>query len=727
MSRVSLLSDLLGSIGARSWLGGDARPHHLDLPDLAELCHKLVSSQGEATGVRLAAEILEAFRALNDGEAEAFFLMLADEFSPNADALSEAIEAYRAEPGRRTLEDLQEIAEPPRQELFRRLNLAAGGTAELVRMRERLLPLAKSDDERFATVDGDLRHLFQSWFNRGFLVLKPIDWDTPASILERIIRYEAVHAIGDWDQLRQRLAPSDRRCFAFFHPSIPDDPLIFVEVALTRDVPAAIATVLDAKRRILSPSDAQTAVFYSISNCHKGLAGISFGSFLIKQVAEDLKETVPNLRNFVTLSPAPTFARWLSGLDDADRAALEPLERKTLEIVAQDGWANDPAEADEARIGMLALAARYFLRARRPGRETGRSGGPLPSRQWRDARPDHALRRHVGDGSIERTRPDGQLSLRTAAGRTAPRSLCRRRRGRSEPTGDRPAAGPRAQAGLRDQGRSQGCPDRGPSGQDGPRPNGPAPKGRSRHHIEARRALSGKGKRGRDSQPIEGTPMTNPLFDALLSVARTDPGRRLATLPDGRHFSYGDAEATTARLANVLAELGVTPGDRVAVQVEKSIEALFLYLATVRAGAVFLPLNTAYTPAEIEYFLTDAAPRVFVCDPARRDSLAATAEKAGAIVETLGVASGMDAPAGSLVEKAGAAKAEFATVERNPQDLAAILYTSGHDRALEGGHAHPRQPPVECADARRSVAFHGNGRAAARPADLPHPRPLRRL
>ena len=384
MSRVSLLSDLLGSIGARSWLGGDARPHHLDLPDLAELCHKLVSSQGEATGVRLAAEILEAFRALNDGEAEAFFLMLADEFSPNADALSEAIEAYRAEPGRRTLEELQGIAEPPRQELFRRLNLAAGGTAELVRMRERLLPLAKSDDERFATVDGDLRHLFQSWFNRGFLVLKPIDWDTPASILERIIRYEAVHAIGDWDELRQRLAPSDRRCFAFFHPSIPDDPLIFVEVALTRDVPAAIATVLDAKRRILSPSDAQTAVFYSISNCHKGLAGISFGSFLIKQVAEDLKETVPNLRNFVTLSPAPTFARWLSGLDDADRAALEPLERKTLEIVAQDGWANDPAEADEARIGMLALAARYFLRARRP------DGKPV----------DPVARFHLGNGAM---------------------------------------------------------------------------------------------------------------------------------------------------------------------------------------------------------------------------------------------------------------------------------------------------------------------------------------
>ncbi len=171
--------------------------------------------------------------------------------------------------------------------------------------------------------------------------------------------------------------------------------------------------------------------------------------------------------------------------------------------------------------------------------------------------------------------------------------------------------------------------------------------------------------------------MTNPLFDALLSVGRSDPGRRLATLPEGRHFSYGDANEATARLANVLVDLGVKPGDRVAVQVEKSIEALFLYLATVRAGAAFLPLNTAYTPTEIEYFLSDAAPRVFVCDPARRDSLAEIAAKAGAQVETLGVATGTDAPAGSLAEKAGAAKADFATVNRNPDDLAAILYTSG--------------------------------------------------
>ncbi len=395
MSRVSLLSDLLGSIGARSWLGGDNRPRHLDLPDLAELCHKLVSSQGEATGVRLATEILDAFRALTEGETEEFFLMLADEFSQDAAALSEAIEAYRAEPNRQALEDLQEIAEPPRQELFRRLNLAARGTAELVKMRERLLPLAKSDDGRFATVDNDLRHLFQSWFNRGFLVLKPIDWDTPASILERIIRYEAVHAIGDWDELRQRLAPSDRRCFAFFHPSIPDDPLIFVEVALTRDVPAAIATVLDPKRQILPPDDALTAVFYSISNCHKGLAGISFGSFLIKQVAEDLKETVPNLRNFVTLSPAPTFARWLAGLDADDRAALEPFERKTLEIIAEDGWAHEAAKAEEARPGMLALASRYYLRARRP------DGRPI----------DPVARFHLGNGAVlDRIMHCGDLS-----------------------------------------------------------------------------------------------------------------------------------------------------------------------------------------------------------------------------------------------------------------------------------------------------------------------------
>jgi malonyl-CoA decarboxylase len=384
MSRVSLLSDLLSSIGARSWFLGDEATRRIELPELAALCHRLVSSRGEASGVRLAADILKGIRSLDNADAERFFAILADEFGPEEAALLEAADAYTKEPGPATLSKLQRVAEPPRQELFRRLNLAPGGTAEIVRLRERLLPFLRKDRERLCPVDDDLRHLFQSWFNRGFLLMRPIDWDTPASILEKIIRYEAVHAIATWEELRQRLAPADRRCFAFFHPSIPDDPLIFVEVALTGDIPASIASVLDPARPVLAPENAQTAVFYSISNCHAGLAGVSFGSFLIKQVAEDLKETVPNLRNFVTLSPVPGFAAWLAGRSAAGIEQLEANEKQAIAIVAKPGWTTDPAKVEAARPGLLSLGARYFLRAKRP-----------------DGRPvDPVARFHLGNGAM---------------------------------------------------------------------------------------------------------------------------------------------------------------------------------------------------------------------------------------------------------------------------------------------------------------------------------------
>ncbi|MBO0663413.1 malonyl-CoA decarboxylase [Jiella sp. MQZ9-1] len=384
MSRVSLLSDLLSSIGASSWFAGDEAPMRVEVPEIAALCHRLVSSRGEATGVRMAADVINGVRGLDDKGIKRFFHMLAEEFSPDPIDLAEAATAYAADPNPQTLRHLQHVAEPPRQELFRRLNLAPGGTAELVKLRERLLPLMRKDPVRLGPVDTDLVHLFQSWFNRGFLLLRPIDWNTPASILEKIIQYEAVHAIGDWDELRQRLAPSDRRCFAFFHPSIPDDPLIFVEVALTDEIPSSIAAVLDPDRPVIPAEQTQTGVFYSISNCHKGLASVSFGSFLIKQVAEDLREHFPNLKTFVTLSPAPGFAAWLGALPKDFRERLEPAERRALELIGTEHWQADPTAVDEARPGMMSLAARYFLRAKRP-----------------DGRPqDPVARFHLGNGAI---------------------------------------------------------------------------------------------------------------------------------------------------------------------------------------------------------------------------------------------------------------------------------------------------------------------------------------
>jgi malonyl-CoA decarboxylase len=205
--------------------------------------------------------------------------------------------------------------EPPRQELFRRLNLAPGGTRALVGMREDLIEHGYSDPD-LVSVEDDLVHLLSSWFNRGFLVMQRITWSTPADILERIIRYEAVHAIQGWDDLRRRVQPPDRRFYAFFHPALVDEPLIFVEVALMREIPGSIQDLLAEEREVLPLDQATTAVFYSISNCQPGLRGVSFGNFLIKQVVEDLSRDLPALNTFVTLSPAPGFGPWLKRVAD---------------------------------------------------------------------------------------------------------------------------------------------------------------------------------------------------------------------------------------------------------------------------------------------------------------------------------------------------------------------------------------------------------------------------
>jgi malonyl-CoA decarboxylase len=254
-------------------------------------------------------------------------------------------------------------------------------------------------------VDRDLNHLFSSWFNRGFLVVRRIDWTTPAHILEKIIRYEAVHEISDWDDLRRRLEPADRRCFAFFHPALADDPLIFVEVALTREIPAAITPLLAPERKTLPVGQATTAVFYSISNCQEGLRGISFGNFLIKQVAEELKRELPNLDTFVTLSPAPDFSAWLGQERTVDHpAGLTRDDRQALRVLDGVGWADDPAKVEAVRKPLVSAAAFYYLRAK-----TAR-GRPL----------DPVARFHLGNGArLERLNHLGDVSpkgLRQAHG-----------------------------------------------------------------------------------------------------------------------------------------------------------------------------------------------------------------------------------------------------------------------------------------------------------------------
>src|ERR1700719_438126 len=330
----SFFGELLQTISERGRSLIDRARERRDSPaetteNLADLCEELLSNRGEASGVALAREILAYYADLTIGPRIAFVEALANRFGTDRARIEAGTEAWRKKPSDVADAELHAATEPRRLELLRRLNLAPQGTSALVEMRGQLLDtLTRRDD--LAAVDADFAHLFSSWFNRGFLVLRRIDWSTPAVVLEKIIRYEAVHQLRDWDDLRARIDPPDRRCYAFFHPALIDEPLIFVEVALTRDIPGAIAPILEVKREPLDPDRATTAVFYSISNCQRGLAGVSFGSFLIKQVAAAICREMPRLSTFVTLSPAPNFADWLARqraqpsplLAEADRAAL---------------------------------------------------------------------------------------------------------------------------------------------------------------------------------------------------------------------------------------------------------------------------------------------------------------------------------------------------------------------------------------------------------------------
>jgi len=274
--------------------------------DVAALCRALLKGQGEASGVALARDILDRYRAMDADGRLAFFQLLEEEFGPDLAAMQDAMARYADSRSAADLAKLTAAVEAPRQELFRRLNMAPGGTAALVALRGTLLGLLRANPELRA-VDADLRHILASWFNRGFLRLERIDWNSPAQVLEKLISYESVHAIRGWDDLRRRLMP-DRRCFAFSHPAMPGEPLIFVEVALVQGMSAAVDGLLDPASPVLDAGLADSAIFYSINNTQLGLRGISFGNFLIKQVLTELRAELPGIGTFATLSPVPRFA-----------------------------------------------------------------------------------------------------------------------------------------------------------------------------------------------------------------------------------------------------------------------------------------------------------------------------------------------------------------------------------------------------------------------------------
>ncbi len=394
---MTFVSDLLASVSRRSreligLKAADVPPRRA--ADVTALARTLLSRRGEASGTAVARSILDAYRLLDAEGRLAVLRDLAAGFGADRAKLDAAIAAYQDDPSPASAATLHAAAEPRRQELIRRLNLAPGGTLDLVRMRDDLLARLP-DNADLKVLDDDLVHLFSSWFNRGFLVVRRIDWSTPANILEKIIRYEAVHEIRDWDDLRRRLQPEDRRCYAFFHPRLEDEPLIFVEVALTAEIPGAIGPLIAEEGTPLAADDARVAVFYSISNCQTGLAGISFGSLLIKQVVEELKRELPKLTTFVTLSPVPGFAKWLARERKTETGFLLDEERKLLDALDAPDWRADAVRAQKMDRLLARCAARYFLSAKTTGNR------PL----------DPVARFHLGNGArLERINTGADLS-----------------------------------------------------------------------------------------------------------------------------------------------------------------------------------------------------------------------------------------------------------------------------------------------------------------------------
>ena len=310
----------------------------------------VMSTTGEVSTQVYAVHLLNLIEDLDDKGLSKFLKNLLSKYDIDTKILLKNAKIYSSEKNQKNYQEIRNSSEPRWIELFRRLNSTSNGTYRLVKMRERIRSL---NNEDFKIFDYGLLNLFKYWFNPSFLVLEKIDWETPANILEKIIQYEAVHEINSWDDLRARLAPEDRQCFAFFHPLIPNDPLIFVEVALCDGVPKSIQKIIKIDRQEIDVEEANTAIFYSISNCHNGLLGISFGNFLIKEVAKNLKRELPKLNQFLTLSPLPGFMKWMeeyapitfercSEKNCSDDELMKKAIKYLTESDRKDGMPNDP-------------------------------------------------------------------------------------------------------------------------------------------------------------------------------------------------------------------------------------------------------------------------------------------------------------------------------------------------------------------------------------------------
>lgn len=583
---------------------------------LVAACEVLMSDVGEASMRAVATQALSAYADLDDADKLSFFGHVTTAYDVDAKQVRAAFRQWDEvrDTGSNAGEELISLfsaVEPARQQLLRRINYAPGATLALVEMRSDLRRLMRSHRD-LRPLDHDFHHLLTSWFNRGFLQMTEVAWDSPPELRRHLLHYESVHPMASETELRRRLQPRDRRVYAFFHPATGDVPLIFVEVALVRGVPETIAPLLDPGPA-LDPATADTAALYSINNALDGLAGVSFGSLLIKQVIEQVSQQLPHLQQFVTLSPIPGFRRWLEGRgqDDAELRALAD------ELNAARGPADLDAHRVEQLRGELLGALLTYLTVERRA----------------DGRPvDSVARFHLGNGA------------------TAWRL--------NWPANPSPEAWQQSYGAMVNYRYD--------------------PEQLERRHEDfvRRRSVAVRGPLKVLADTLSGpfdTKGTQPMapyatiYRSFAEQVRRQPDKPLFELPDGRTVRYRETADTVHRIAARLVADGVAPGDRVAMQVPKSPEAIALYLATLQVGGVFLPLNTAYTGAEMRYFLGDARPRVLVCAPNRQADYAGYQDDL--VIETLG-----ESADGTLLNGDDRHDAVFDATAADP---AAILYTSG--------------------------------------------------
>ena len=364
-----------------------------DLESILLLCDDLLSNKGAVFGITVARDITSLYQELSSENKLNFFKKLNEKYKPSHTKVGEAISLYLKSQNEKNLSLLFKVAEGKRRELFRRMNMAPNGTAIIVALREDLIRILK-DNKELSELDNDLRHLFRAWFNPGFLklakitwdtkaaVLEKITWDTKAAVLEKIIKYERVHQMKDMNELKRRLG-EDRRFFSYFHPALEDEPIIFVQVALTKGLGKSIQELMKPSSGDIKNYD--TATFYSISNCQDGLSRVTLGNFLIKRVVYEIQEELSHIKNFGTLSPIPGFVSWFSYLDESKiKNIIRNISDQNLDFLRSKDLKIGDSRIIKNKDAIIKLVAHYLIN------EKNQKGLPL----------NDVSRFHLGNGAI---------------------------------------------------------------------------------------------------------------------------------------------------------------------------------------------------------------------------------------------------------------------------------------------------------------------------------------